>query len=390
VLRDLKPQAPFDYAELRQQHGKETFQTLLAHGKPCATAADSEACQRALREPAATGFGSACHPGHCDFHVVISDARGVTRFTSSADLARFLAPIDTPSEALLMAFANKHWVLACDAKLPERAGADFKLVSKQMIEECPVVMGDVSMLIAADGTVQVLGTTNKKKTNMCVGRRPPGFRLPASSSEPGCATGEYLAASAHLEAASITAFENLATELTRLEAPSNLVRRCRRAASDERRHARAMRSLATRFGSRVLELAQPQPQPQPQPQDAESIARDNAIEGCVRETFGAVVGLYQAEHALDPEIREALGPIARDEMRHAELAWRIAAWAEARLEPEARARIAAARRDAIAALRLELQIEPEPQLRDRLGLPASAAALGMFAALERTLWAAPS
>jgi hypothetical protein len=120
-----------------------------------------------------------------------------------------------------------------------------------------------------------------------------------------------------------------------------------------------MRSLATRFGSR-------------------------------RETFGAVVGLYQAEHALDPEIRDALGPIARDEMRHAELAWRIAAWAEARLEPEARARIAAARRDAIAALRLELQIEPEPQLRDRLGLPASAAALGMFAALERTLWAAPS
>jgi hypothetical protein len=384
VLRDLNPRTPFDYAELRQRQRNQSFQTLLAHGTPCKSATDVDLCQRALREPASEGFGSACHPGHCDFHVVITDARGVSRLASSAALSDYLGPIDTPGEALLMAFANEHWVLSCDTQLPRKSGAHWALVSNQMVEECPVVTADVALSISTDGVVRVVGTTNKKKTAMCVGRRPPGLREAASESNRSGAVGDFLATSAHLEAASIDAFEYLVAELSRLGAPPWLTRGCKRAAADERRHTEVMTRLAHGFGSKVPKVDVIRP---PHP-TIEALAIDNAVEGCVRETFGAVVGLYQARHAADPRLCAELEPIARDELDHAELAWQIAHWVEARLEPEARERTQRARKRAIDELRAELGDEPGLELQLNLGLPSAETALEMFAALERTLWAA--
>jgi hypothetical protein len=53
----------------------------------------------------------------------------------------------------------------------------------------------------------------------------------------------------------------------------------------------------------------------------EEMALENVVEGCVRETFGAVVAMIQAERAGDARVRRAMRRIARDETRHAELSW---------------------------------------------------------------------
>ena len=53
---------------------------------------------------------------------------------------------------------------------------------------------------------------------------------------------------------------------------------------------------------------------------------ENAREGCVRETFGALIAMHQAERAGDPIIRRAMRRIAEEETRHAELAWEVASW----------------------------------------------------------------
>ena len=47
------------------------------------------------------------------------------------------------------------------------------------------------------------------------------------------------------------------------------------------------------------------------------VAIENAVEGCVRETFGALIASWQAEHARDPGIKRLMRSIARDETRHA-------------------------------------------------------------------------
>ena len=55
----------------------------------------------------------------------------------------------------------------------------------------------------------------------------------------------------------------------------------------------------------------------------ETVAVENAIEGCVRETYGALVSFWQARAAGDPKVREVYARIAEDELstRHSRGAW---------------------------------------------------------------------
>jgi hypothetical protein len=63
-----------------------------------------------------------------------------------------------------------------------------------------------------------------------------------------------------------------------------------------------------------------------------AIALKNAVEGCVRETYGAVVNLVESRWSSDPEVRRAMWSIAENECRHAELARALARWARTTTE----------------------------------------------------------
>src|SRR5690606_36868087 len=112
------------------------------------------------------------------------------------------------------------------------------------------------------------------------------------------------------------------------------------------------------------------------------IARENAVEGCVGETYGALVGAVQAACAKEQALREAMRSIARDEARHAALSHAVHAWAIAQLGAAARERIQEAQREAIAALRDEAAVEPDVTLCREAGQPDAATARMLIAALE--------
>ena len=168
----------------------------------------------------------------------------------------------------------------------------------------------------------------------CTGRRPEGLAE-------GRLTGQ-LAEMARLEAASVFAFKRLRDELAAHGAPRRLLRACGRAARDEVRHARTMGALARRRGQRI---EAPRVEPA-RPRSLAAMATENAVEGCVRETYGALVATRDADAHPDPLVRAAMKRIAKDETRHAALSWEIAAWIEPRLDAAARARLRAARRSA--------------------------------------------
>jgi hypothetical protein len=121
-------------------------------------------------------------------------------------------------------------------------------------------------------------------------------------------------------------------------------------------------------------------------QALEALALENAVEGCVRETFGALCGAYQAARAADPVVRTTLAQITRDETTHALLSWQIAAWAEPRLDRAALRRVREARRAAIRELRDEAAVAPEPELCATLGVPDAARATALLGALDQGLW----
>ena len=150
--------------------------------------------------------------------------------------------------------------------------------------------------------------------------------------------GAYFASAARLEAASVTAFRRLREELELHGAPRELQDAARAAERDEVRHTRSMARLARRHGGRYV---------RPRVADVaarsfETIVHENAVEGCARETFGALLATWQAHHVSDAELAGMLTGIAEDETRHAALSWAIARWSLSLLDDDARARIEAA------------------------------------------------
>jgi hypothetical protein len=174
----------------------------------------------------------------------------------------------------------------------------------------------------------------------------------------------------------------LARELRSLDAPRALVCAAERAARDEVRHTRSMNALARRFGvhPRLPRIASPAPR------SLESIACENAAEGCVRETFGALIATWQAKAARDRDVRAAMELIAVDETRHAALSWRVSRWTDTRLSREAKKRVADARRAALRELEVELGLRVPRELVELAGYPRPGAMRRMFATLHDGLW----
>jgi len=219
------------------------------------------------------------------------------------------------------------------------------------------------------------------------GRRPAG-----GSRRRGCdgragrgssPLGRLLAEAAELEAASVPAFAHVAADLTAHGAPDALVHAARAARADEARHWRQTRELARRRGGNPV---RPVVARRTGVASLEMLATDNVIEGCVRETFGALVAAHQAAAAADRDVARLMAAIAGDELEHAALAWRIDAWATERLGSSFAERRQAAARVALRELVAGVARPVTDELRVAAGLPGPAQTSAMLAATWDVLW----
>jgi len=235
-----------------------------------------------------------------------------------------------------------------------------------------------NLAVADDGGNEYLITCGQG----CIGRLHEAARgeLAGRCAHVRFDRGAWLADCAALEAASVDAFAILASELERLGAPSDLAEDARRAARDEVRHARATAALAARFGASAKRAAAPEARVR----DRRRLAIENAVEGCVRETFGAALAAWQAARAKDAAVRAAMRTIARDEARHSELGWRIDAWLASSATDEERRAIAGAKRDAVRALRESTAVWGHGD--EALGVPSDAEATRILAELDAAIW----
>jgi hypothetical protein len=213
------------------------------------------------------------------------------------------------------------------------------------------------------------------------GRRPVGLRRERRTRAPD-AVGEYFARMAHDEAASVHAFVRMGEELATFGAPAELIDAAARSACDERRHARMMTRRARASGARTVAPRVKRPSLR----KLEAIARENAVEGCVQETFGALLMRWQATHAAAPSLRRLFARVAADETRHAALSWEVARWAETLLDARAQARVRAARTRAVRTLRDKLRARVEEgSAGSVVGQPGRAEALALLDGMVTTL-----
>jgi hypothetical protein len=175
----------------------------------------------------------------------------------------------------------------------------------------------------------------------------------------------------------VHAFVALARDLLAHGAPDELVQGALAAAQDEVGHASMMYALAVKHGvtPQAPEVAVLPVRP------LEALALENAIEGCVRETWGAMLALHQARAAADAEVRAAFEQIAADELGHASLAWAIDRWVQPRLGETARARVHTAR------LSLAAELASERGEGDAvLGLPGAVESRRMLDEAYAQIW----
>lgn len=210
----------------------------------------------------------------------------------------------------------------------------------------------------------------------CAGRRPAGLVGGGSAGSAENRTGSILAKIGRLEGAAVVAFAQLSRELLRLGAPEDLVQRAREAALDEIRHARKVSALCEAHGHQVPPVVVEQVGER----TVLSLAVENAVEGCVRECWGALVAHLQARHAKDPAVRKVWATIAEEETGHAVLSADIGRWLEEHLSEEARRTVSAAYDQAICALREE--VAQGTMECEELGFPDRQTGLLLFAELE--------
>jgi hypothetical protein len=349
---------------------------VAASGPSCSATACAEAVTSADAERRAQ---LASARGSCTTYWIGMQGDQLAFAGTPAELVAPLLPIDTLDEALL-------WLdKSCTRAWSGNGGfviLDVNVESHLLRNECYYDLIDTQLWhVASDGSRALLDQTRVEWMSGCIGRRPHGLRS-ARGGRGVSAIGEYCARSAELEAASVVAFLELARSLREHGAPGSLVERATRAARDEIRHARTMTRLARRHGA----------EPRPRRIDAhagaslEALATENAVEGCVVETWGALVGSVQARQAASASLRAKMRRIAADETRHAALSWDLARWFDSQLDAPARARVATARKHAVAQLLAAAQREPEASLRAELGLPSASTAKRLAQGLAATLW----
>ncbi len=391
----VTPATPVDYLALREED--DTFpgqppparepRVLAATGTACATASAPVTCQGTLAAlRSSEGWrgpgGGLDIPEHR--YVVFTRGDEVGSIVSVDALAAFLGPIEVASEAAWLARERGYRIL-CDGNNVRGAGTGFELrvATGHTCGEGTGIDEHV-VAVSAAGVLTVLETVRVEdgNPNCVIGRMSDG--IDRGDPSPSRSLGDYLARAAELEAAAVFAFERLARELRAFGAPEALVSEAERSARDEVRHASLTARLAARHGGRVGA----RPIPTLPVRSPYAVAAENAAEGCVRETFGALQATFQAEHARDPALARAFRGIARDETRHAALAWDVAAWIDGFLSPAEREAVALARREAVVGLRRALGAEAPEEAVERAGVPRAVDARGLFDAVAPSLWAA--
>lgn len=147
----------------------------------------------------------------------------------------------------------------------------------------------------------------------------------ASVSERAVAA-EYFQRVALMEHASIAAFARFNLQLLSLGAPAAFIEATNQALVDETKHARLAFALASRFGGRALGPSSLDVAGALGDDSPEAVLTTTILEGCVGETMAALEARAALERCEDEQVRIALEQIARDESRHAQLAWRVVHW----------------------------------------------------------------
>lgn len=174
----------------------------------------------------------------------------------------------------------------------------------------------------ATGTPSVARTIERADWSAAIG----ALATAHLSDEARAALADHWTREAAFEHASIASFAQLTLDLLSVGAPPDLLEATQRATLDEIEHARITFALATAYGARPVGPAALAALPGTS-RTLAALARSTFIDACVGESVASAALAEASRASTDAILGGLLATMSSDEERHAELAWRIVAWA---------------------------------------------------------------
>ena len=182
----LMPAAPVDYVALREDSSiTGTGPTVVSEsGTQCATARDRSSCLSKLAAlPGQPGFHG-CVDHACPHTLATTAADSVQAISDAAGVTSFLAPVDAPQEAVLIAYASGYDLSCSDRERggvrPAPDGDGYEVLASRMTKDCaPIEITGYHLKVSKAGAVSVLSQRVLSTSSACVGRRPAGLIEPA-------------------------------------------------------------------------------------------------------------------------------------------------------------------------------------------------------------------
>lgn len=369
LLDELNPTRDIDSLYLYiSNDGPNPDLTRQVGGPTCIDTIDIHACQLALET---------LTQGLTENAILIGVGNDFELLQEKDQILELLGVLDNAKKVAIWLHINDY-PIDCNIAISDTDSLVWTVVFREQTQSCsPIVTDQVTINI--DAVSGMINEVERKEVSrlhgVCVGRMPPGeitfFSNLASDQQK--ILGAMLAHHAACESASVTAFQQLKRELVYHGAPAEILTRIDSAIKDEIQHARDVETLARQYGCEpeMFSVADCGIR------NLEAIAIDNMEEGCVGETWGAMIGLYQAQHAQDPHIAATMNNIAQDEVEHAALSWAIHEWIIQQLDTDAVLRVEQSRWRALNRLRASLPNSRNPIAIELAGLPDAQAHLAL-------------
>ncbi|MBK8237348.1 MAG: ferritin-like domain-containing protein [Deltaproteobacteria bacterium] len=183
--------------------------------------------------------------------------------------------------------------------------------------------GDCSDAACRDAAILASGACFGEFQGVLCGPERIAGQCNADARARACAAWREVAVAEH---ASIASFARFTLDLLAHGAPAELVLEAQQAMGDEVVHARLAFGLAGAYaGASIGPDRLRVPEAGARTLEAAVVAA--VLEGCVGETIASARAGHARDAARDPAVIKVLTVIARDERRHAQLAWRFVAWA---------------------------------------------------------------
>jgi len=163
LVGGLEPAEPASYLELRLLGGKSDVELSQSQGQACEGAIDGDLCETTLAElSVASGFTLGdCADGCKSYFLIHNRGDEIGVVTSRVDLVRYLAPIDTTDEALLVAASAGYQLTCVD---PNRVGVisehgsglGIGVIATRYKTTCdPAEEWQYDLVVKPDGSIEV-------------------------------------------------------------------------------------------------------------------------------------------------------------------------------------------------------------------------------------------